>query len=45
MAYISLKVVDKVGNNWNQLQETIIDWYEILEPVYGVQEKAVVGAK
>ena len=33
-----------MGNNGKQVQETIIDWYEVLEPMYGVQDKAVVGA-
>lgn len=44
MAYLSQKVVEMVGNNGKQVQETIIDWYEVLEPMYGVQDKAVVGA-
>jgi len=44
MAYLSQKVVEMVGNNGKQVQETIIDWYKILEPMYGVQDKAVVGA-
>ena len=43
MACISQKVmVDKVRNNRNQVQETIIDWYQVLEPVYKAQEKALV---
>jgi len=33
-----------VGNNWNQLQEDIIDWYKVLESIYEVQEKALIGA-
>ena len=39
-----MELVDKVRSEWNQVQETIIDWYQVLEPVCGVQEKALVGA-
>jgi len=38
-------MVEKVRNEWNQVQETIIDWYQVLEPMYGVQKKALVGAR
>ena len=43
MAYRShILVVDMLGNNWKQVQEDVIDWYQILEPVYKAQEKALV---
>ena len=37
-------MVDSVEAKWNRVRDTIIDWYQVLEPIYNAQEKALTAA-
>ena len=35
-------MVEVIRKYWNQIQDIIVDWYQVLEPMYKAQERTLV---